>query len=98
MTLSIRMLHADLRHFLDPIQQIYGYLYHFLNAVALTFLRPINHFVGLSPTKFDILVLRELSAIYYLVPLIALAFFLPVAANLAGWQKVLLGLAIPVMT
>lgn len=66
------MMQADIRHFLDPIQHVYGYLYHFLNALALMILRPINHFIGLNQTTFDVLVLRQLSALYYLMAVMLL--------------------------
>lgn len=66
------MLKADLRHFLDPIQHVYGYLYHFLNAAALTILRPVNQIVGLNQATFDVLILRQLSALYYLTAVILL--------------------------
>lgn len=59
-------------NFLNPTQHVYGYLYHFLNAMALIILRPINHVIGLSQTTFNVLVLRELSALYYLVSAILL--------------------------
>lgn len=80
------MLKADLRHFLDPIQQVYGYLYHFLNAVALMLARPINNLVGLSPARFDVLVLRELTAIYYLAAV--LLFLRTIFAEAPAWSVV----------
>ncbi|NEV75668.1 hypothetical protein DYI24_01230 [Rhodopseudomonas sp. BR0C11] len=58
--------------FVEPIQKVYGYLYHFLNGVMLVLTRPLNHFVGLSATRFDLLVLRELSVVYYLIAVIVL--------------------------
>ncbi|WP_346295506.1 hypothetical protein LRC39_20750 [Rhodopseudomonas sp. P1] len=86
------MLKADLRHFLDPIQQVYGYLYHFLNAVALMLTRPINGLVGLSPARFDVLVLRELTAIYYLAAVIL--FLRTIFAEAPAWSVVFAWIAL----
>lgn len=68
----VNMLGGGGESFLNPIQHVYGYLYHFLNAMALIILRPISHIAGLGQTTFNVLFLRELSALYYLLAVILL--------------------------
>jgi hypothetical protein len=64
------MINSGVVEFLNPKMYVYGYLYHFLNAIVLLLLRPVNYFIGLSQTNFDVLVLRQLSALYYLIAII----------------------------
>lgn len=54
------------RYFINPEFKMYGYIYHFLNAIALIISSPFKAVSSLSALQFDVFILRQLNVIYFL--------------------------------
>ena len=54
-------------YFINPEFKMYGYIYHFLNAIALIISSPFKAISSLSALQFDVFILRQLNVIYFLL-------------------------------
>lgn len=79
--------YEHIKYFLNPEFKMYGYIYHFFNAVSLIIFSPFKTIFHLSSTQYDILILRQLNVLYFLVAAWVLIFH--ILKDLKNLEKIL---------